>query len=369
MGLGHFVVIPSKESFIGRVEELLQLHELTKKRFQPILVTGPPGIGKTALVLVYIARNYPSEEIAWLELEKTPDPNKFLHEYIEQLHQPSGRAPSVVALDGVERLSSNELETIFHRLFNFKRVQAVIGTTRPPASRLKQAKYLELSRLSFPDIVSFLHKNIKQPISDEELARLATAIKGNPLALTIIVNFLRDHLLQEVWSFLEGDIYNLESASTATPKQLIKIVQPQIVVATDSLIRRLQKVPTDLYKISPRQFEEIIADLLSDMGWDVELTKQTRDGGKDILAYTETDLGRILCLVEAKRHRRDRPVGIGIVKTLLGTFCDHPATSAMLVTTSHFSDDAKELEERHKYQLSLRDYAGVVEWIKKYKMH
>ena len=120
--------------------------------------------------------------------------------------------------------------------------------------------------------------------------------------------------------------------------------------------------------MSPRQFEEIIADLLSSMGYDVELTKQTRDGGKDILAYMNTDLGRFLCLVGAKRHRHDRPVGIALVRNLYGTLKDHEATSAMLVTTSYFSDDAKEFQERHKFHFALRDYADVVAWIQKYKI-
>jgi HJR/Mrr/RecB family endonuclease len=103
------------------------------------------------------------------------------------------------------------------------------------------------------------------------------------------------------------------------------------------------------------------------MGWRVELTPATRDGGKDLLAYLDTDVGEILCLVEAKKHRRDRKVGIDLVRTLYGTLCDYQANSAMLVTTSSFTPDAKEFQKKHQYQLSLKDYVNVVDWIKRYK--
>jgi restriction endonuclease Mrr len=73
-----------------------------------------------------------------------------------------------------------------------------------------------------------------------------------------------------------------------------------------------------------------------------------------------------LCLVEAKKYRPDRPVGIEIVRQLYGTFCDEQANSAMLVTTSRFTRDAHEFQEKHKYQLQLREYAHVVDWLFKF---
>jgi HJR/Mrr/RecB family endonuclease len=96
-----------------------------------------------------------------------------------------------------------------------------------------------------------------------------------------------------------------------------------------------------IYTLTPRKFEELIADLLADLGCDVELTPATRDGGKDILAYMTTPHGKLLCLVEAKKHRRDRPVGVELVRQLYGTLTDADASSAMLVTTSSFSKEAK----------------------------
>ncbi|HVY69403.1 MAG TPA: restriction endonuclease [Verrucomicrobiae bacterium] len=92
----------------------------------------------------------------------------------------------------------------------------------------------------------------------------------------------------------------------------------------------------------------------------------TRDGGGDILAHFKTGMQKMLCLIEAKKYRPDRPVGIQLVRQLYGTCIDELANSAMLVTTSHFSPDAKKFEEKHNYHLSLKDYADVVGWLLKY---
>jgi len=55
------------------------------------------------------------------------------------------------------------------------------------------------------------------------------------------------------------------------------------------------------------------------------------------------------------------------VRELYGTLNDYQANSAMLVTTSRFTEPSREFQERHKYQLALKDYTDVVKWISKHK--
>ena len=86
-----------------------------------------------------------------------------------------------------------------------------------------------------------------------------------------------------------------------------------------------------------------------------------------MLAYLDTDLGRMLCLVEAKRYRKDRTVGVDLVRNLYGTLCDYQANRAMLITTSSFSQEAVNFRKRHEYQLQLRDYGDLLFWIDNYK--
>jgi restriction endonuclease Mrr len=146
-----------------------------------------------------------------------------------------------------------------------------------------------------------------------------------------------------------GKVYGLREQAVIRPQEgIIKVVAPKILTFTDVLIAKLKKSPADLFKISPCQFEEVIADLLSGMGMEVELTPATRDGGKDILAYMNTPVRKLLTLVEAKQHNKNRPVGISLIRSLFRTLVDHQATTGMLVTTSRFAKPAQQFQERHK---------------------
>ena len=51
-----------------------------------------------------------------------------------------------------------------------------------------------------------------------------------------------------------------------------------------ALIERLKQFPDELRLFDRRIFEELIAEIWSGFGYTVELTQQTRDGGKDIVA-------------------------------------------------------------------------------------
>jgi hypothetical protein len=59
-------------------------------------------------------------------------------------------------------------------------------------------------------------------------------------------------------------------------------------------------------------------------------------------------------------------VGVGHVRQLLGVKYDEGASKAILATTSFFSAPAREIEERHIYELELKDYEGVMGWIRMY---
>lgn len=67
----------------------------------------------------------------------------------------------------------------------------------------------------------------------------------------------------------------------------IEVPEPVIITASRinyELLARLKNNPEILRELSPRQFEELIADLLYRQGYKVDLTPSTRDGGLDMYA-------------------------------------------------------------------------------------
>jgi HJR/Mrr/RecB family endonuclease len=56
-----------------------------------------------------------------------------------------------------------------------------------------------------------------------------------------------------------------------------------------------------MFDISPRQFEEFISDLMAKRGYEVDLTKSTRDGGKDLIIASNKELGDLIFYVECKQ--------------------------------------------------------------------
>jgi RNA polymerase sigma factor (sigma-70 family) len=163
-----------------------------------------------------------------------------------------------------------------------------------------------------------------------------------------------------------GLLYDAHRAIQVPQTELIRLVSPKIVVASSAIAERLKGRPEGVHSLQPRQFEQLIAEILEDWGWQVHLTPATRDQGMDILAYMESEVGKLLWLVEAKRYSPHRKVGFGIVQSLYGSFASHGATHGMLVTTSTFTAPARDLQAKHRYQLTLREYADVIKWIQAY---
>ena len=147
---------------------------------------------------------------------------------------------------------------------------------------------------------------------------------------------------------------------------------PQVVLAESrsywrNLMDAVSTDPTILRAVAPRRFEEIVASLLEQDGYTVELTDETRDGGVDIFAYREDNGFRPLFLVECKRYAEKRPVSVEIVRNLYGVQQMKRAAGSMIVTTSRFTQDAIREAEPLSHQVSLRDFNFVSAWVRKHQ--
>lgn len=147
------------------------------------------------------------------------------------------------------------------------------------------------------------------------------------------------------------------------PSTLIKNVSSTI----GELLELLKRHPGELYSVSPRRFEELVAEILACYGWQVQLTPETRDGGYDIFAITKDISGvQSSWIIECKRNRRDRKVGIDVVRSLYAVKGELKVANAMLATTSDFTRGAYEFKTS-RYDFDLRNYEAILEWINQYR--
>lgn len=120
-----------------------------------------------------------------------------------------------------------------------------------------------------------------------------------------------------------------------------------------------------LDNLSGIDFENLIGSLLARMGFQIEMTKASGDGGVDIIATIERPLLKGRYLIQCKRFAIGSLVGAPIVREFYGALrADHRAVKGILVTTSSFTDQAKDfardlpvdLIDREQLEHLLREY-------------
>jgi HJR/Mrr/RecB family endonuclease len=133
----------------------------------------------------------------------------------------------------------------------------------------------------------------------------------------------------------------------------------------EKLVTYFRHHPHELKRMNRRLFEELVAELFCGFGYEVELTQQTRDGGKDIIAVGRNEV-QVKYLIECKRPDPGGYVGVGAVRELYGVKTSEGATKGIIVTTAYFSPDAKLFLDKHQWELEGKEYEDLSRWLEEY---
>ena len=190
--------------------------------------------------------------------------------------------------------------------------------------------------------------------------------------------FLDEPLTElELDALLHSDYLSpsVEGANVAGTPGAVSLYEPSkfgIAVASPFLFTSIEREvlayfgrhPELLHSLPPRKFEELVASVFRQSGFEVELTPESRDGGIDIIAVQRDGFaGSSLHLIECKRYLPHNTVGIGVVQRLLGVVEQHRATKGIVVTTSSFTCDAMVVAESARHRLVLNEYSKVAAWL------
>lgn len=105
----------------------------------------------------------------------------------------------------------------------------------------------------------------------------------------------------------------------------------------------------NLMDLNPYEFENLVSNLFKQLGLETKLTRSSRDGGVDVVAF---DLRPVLggkVVIQAKRYKNT--VGVSAVRDLYGTMMNEGANKGILVTTSGYGPDAFEFSKDKPIEL------------------
>lgn len=130
-----------------------------------------------------------------------------------------------------------------------------------------------------------------------------------------------------------------------------------------ALYQAVLKNPELMRSFHWRSFEKLLAQILEEFGYSIDLQRGTKDGGVDIFAIKKSGpFGIEKYLVQAKRW--NAAVGVSPVRELAFLHDEYRMTKSCLATTATFTRGAWQLADLHKWRLSLKDFEGLQEWVK-----
>ncbi len=356
--------------FIGRTRELQAIRQSIAEQSGAV-ISGRRGSGKTALLYKIRQEEYGRFPggIALIQGQSLLR-SSLVEEVRRQIEIPP-RGQALLIVDDAHALSPEQVSELDRFLIGNRTVQFLISADSAVPLPSLEGKVISLGGLSEQEYYQLLNQHVKASNADPEIARrLWEATKGSPLFADVAGRTIRDHLLslRELLESLQGFHHPGILDSSGNPLDQFAPLPQQLVIAVENtnenILHRLRVDPEEFWTLPPRKFEEIVAELLKGMGYDVELTPLSRDGGFDMYAAKRDKVGRFLFLVECKRYVPPHKVGVQVIRSLYGVVQQKSANAGIIATTSFFTKGAKAFEQERQYQIQLSDYFSLQHWLK-----
>ena len=346
---------------IGREQELESLRSaILEKKHSVIAITGNNATGKTLL---------------WMHFLRTQGAKLANSTEVISIYRSSSSFPKLkdnTKLVVVEDLSfelSSEISGRISSLMSEENERQFILVSAFPdfVEKFNPETHIHLHALPSSGSQQFLLSALEHLLSDRDLAKITAFTQGNPLLLRLVANHINhgEKDIDRLFRLLGEDIRYRAPVAVDSPIETPQIIQvaTDIQLVNGRLLEAIQKNHRAIYDLTPRQFEEFVAELMEKRGYRVDLTKATRDGGKDLIIANHRDIGNFLFYVECKKYAPSNPVGVNLVRELAGTVLADRVTAGILVTSSYFSPDAIVFSNQLEHQLSLVDYLKLKDWI------
>jgi hypothetical protein len=368
-------IIELPNSYIIRAKEITKI-SFALNKFNLVIVTGVPGIGKSTLAKCYSILNpYNFKEVYFIDGNEFEFDDSKFNLITEKSKIKNER---LIIIDGFDGIFSNKTKDKLLRLVNEAKknqIKLLMTSRNNVFDKVIKDSFFEIN-LRGLDNEELFHlliefdqgKNLSQDII-KTFVEISAKLNNNPLSIQRVLELYNQKRIspEDLLSLIENKLHYqntiIESFSQDKPLLETPKIISDVRLINSSLIDKVNRNFTLIHNLSSRQFEELVAELFDKEGYKVTMTKETRDGGKDILIIEHKRIGNFIIYVECKRHSMNNPIGVRLVRELFGTVIADRATAGVLITSSYFSIPAIQFKEQVKSQLSLIDYYDLKKWI------
>lgn len=219
-------------------------------------------------------------------------------------------------------------------------------------------KFSETKRIFF--VIEEAHRLRNTNVSDEIIHKVLFKNKDSRALL------LSNHgktLFTNTSSLIVDKEYYFDVDFSFFKKENSSIIQwsPSLSIL-DKILRR----NTRIEDLNWREFEKLISQLLEKEGYEIKLTRGTKDGGVDVIAVKDIDVsGYFKTIWQAKKKEKGK-VGLSLIRELADVAREEKASKGIIVTSTFLTRGALKRVERDNHYLGKVDRKDLNDWIAKY---
>lgn len=179
-------------------------------------------------------------------------------------------------------------------------------------------------------------------------------------------------LLREVSKSQKGslrindDFYALRS-SFIQPENQKEVIKDISTHFESRWLEYYSKYPKRIQSLTDNQFKEVVAELLLDSGFSVDITQRTKDHRYDIVAIKDDKNGYDRFLIECRRKKSVEGIGTSTVASLHGQEETTDSSRVIVATTFRFLKNSQLTKEKKQYKIDIDSFDTLRNWLHEYQ--
>ncbi len=141
-----------------------------------------------------------------------------------------------------------------------------------------------------------------------------------------------------------------------------RVLIPDFSEINHELVDYFSRNPEQLHRLDWQEFEDLLAAIFKNQGFETTPGPRTGDGGVDLRLIRNDSIGPVLTLVQAKQRDPKYPVKLEPVAALYGVVTAENASRGVIATTSRFLPSAQRFAAARSHKLVLAGPDDIARW-------